>query len=57
MGEAGLSLAYNAKAKECASAFLPLHKSRFMTHESTPPQRFGSGQAVKRLEDDALLTG
>jgi aerobic carbon-monoxide dehydrogenase large subunit len=28
-----------------------------MTHESTPSLRFGSGQAVKRLEDDALLTG
>jgi aerobic carbon-monoxide dehydrogenase large subunit len=55
--DAGLSGAYNAKANDRASAFLPLHKSRFMTHESTPSLRFGSGQAVKRLEDDALLTG
>lgn len=28
-----------------------------MTHESNPSMRFGSGQAVKRLEDDALLAG
>ncbi len=44
-----------------AAGPLPVTQGHFLTTQIQPikinPTRFGSGQAVRRLEDDALLTG